>query len=48
MVHAPPGAPPSVAVRFRFVDLTVNETLYHAYAYGQYAAAEKLRAGYGL
>lgn len=40
----PPGAPPAVAVRFRFIDTSLNETLYKCYAYGQVAAGEKLRS----
>ena len=39
----PPGAPPQVAQRFRFVDTTLNTTICRAFAYRQPAAAERLR-----
>jgi len=41
-IGAPPGAfPPSD--KFRFIDTPLNETLYRCFAFGQPAAADKLR-----
>ena len=42
-VAPPPGAPPAVAMRFKFIDTPLNETLYKCLAYGQAAVAERLR-----
>ena len=40
----PPGAPPPIGERFRFVDTPLNETIYKAFAYGHAATAERLRS----
>ena len=40
----PPGMPPAIAERFRFVDTSLNETIYRAFAYGFGATADRLRA----
>ncbi len=39
----PPGAPPAVAVKYKFLDAPLNETIYKCFAYGQPAAAERLK-----
>jgi hypothetical protein len=39
----PPGMPPAIAERFRFIDTSLNETLYRAFAYGLGATADRLR-----
>ena len=40
----PPGAPPAIAQRYRFIDASLNETIYKCFAYGQAATAERLRS----
>jgi len=40
----PPGAPPPLAQRYRFIDTPLNETIYRCFAYGQSATAERLRS----
>ena len=39
----PPGAPHAVATRYKFIDATLNETVCKCFAYGQGAAAGRLR-----
>ena len=39
----PPGAPPSIAARFKFIDLPLNETIVKCFAYNQSSAAERLK-----